>query len=65
MGGVTGQFRDTSKIKAYLKYAEEVDAFGDLFGSRNPDPRNKKLCKKLMIQDPDTGEWVLNYRLHT
>ena len=28
-------------------------------------PKNKKLCKELMVQDPDYGEWVLRFRLHT
>lgn len=65
MGGMTGEVRGQSKIGAYLKYAEQVEGFGDTFQDHNPDPRNKKLCKRCMIQDPDTGEWVLYYHLHT
>ena len=65
MGGTSGEIRGRSKIEAYLKYANEVEGYGDLFLSHNPDPRNKKLCKSLMVQDPDAGEWVLWYRLHT
>ena len=65
MGGMTDEVRGPSKIAAYLKYAELVDAHGDTFQSHNPDPDNNKLCKRLMNQDPETGEWVLCFRLHT
>ncbi len=65
MGGTSGEVRGRSKIDAYLKYAGEVEGFGDTFQDHDPDPRDKKLCKRLMVQDPETGEWVLSYRLHT
>ncbi len=65
MGGMTGEVRGQSKIDAYLKYAEQVEDFGDTFQDHNPNPRDKKNCKKLMVQDPDTGEWVLHFHLHT
>lgn len=63
MGGAFGEVRGRSKIEAYLKYAELAD--GGVFGTRLPDPEHKKECKRSMVQDPDTGEWVLHYRLHT
>ena len=65
MGGTSGEVRRQSKIEAYLKFAEEVEGFGETFQEHNPDPRNKKLCKRLMVQDPVTGEWVLHFHLHT
>ncbi len=65
MGGMSGEVRERSKIDAYLNYAEQVEGFGDTFQDHAPDPRNKKLCKRLMVQDPDTGEWVLYFHLHT
>lgn len=64
MGGQSGEIRSKSKIEAYLKYERFVEGVGEIFESRNP-PKNKKLCKKLMVWDPDTGEWVLYYYLHT
>ena len=65
MGGMTDQVRGQSKIETYLRYVEEVEGYGDLFQEHDPNPRNKKLCKKLMVQDPYTGEWVLHFHLHT
>ena len=65
MGGMTDEVRGPAKIETYLKYAELVDGYGDTFQSHNPDPKNKKLCKSLMEQDPETGEWVLSFHLHT
>ena len=65
MGGMTGEVRGQSKIETYLKYVAEVEGFGDMFQEHDPDPRNKKKCKSLMVQDPETGEWVLRYHLHT
>ena len=51
MGGMINEVRGSSKIET--------------FQCHNPDPKYKKLCKSLMKQDPDTGEWVLVSRLHT
>ena len=65
MGGMHDEMRGSSKIKTYLKYAELVEEFGDTFQDHEPNPNNKKLCKKLMVQDPYTGEWVLPFRLHS
>ena len=65
MGGMSAEVRGPSKIKTYLEYMELVEEYGDMFQDHNPNPGNKKLCKKLMVQDPDTGEWVLYFRLHT
>ncbi len=65
MGGMNGEVRGQSKAEAYVKYVEAVDGFGDTFGDRCPDPKYKKECKSLMVQDSETGEWVLHYHLHT
>lgn len=65
MGGMINEVRGSSKIETYLKYAELVEGYGETFQCHNPDPKYKKLCKSLMKQDPDTGEWVLVSRLHT
>ena len=65
MGGYTGEVRGLSKIDTYLRYVEEVEGFGATFQSHNPDPKYKKECRRRMIQDPHTGEWVLPFHLHT
>ena len=65
MGGQSGETRGKSKIEAYLEYERLIEKVGEIFLSQNPNPKNKKLCKKLMMWDPDTEEWVLYYRLHT
>ena len=65
MGGTTGEVRGKSKIEAYLRYVEIIDAHGETFLTQYPKPHNKKGCKREMVQDPETGEWVLYYRLHT
>jgi hypothetical protein len=62
MGGFSGEKRGKSKIEVYLKYQEK---FEDWEGSFDPDPKYKKFCKRQMIWDSDTGEWVLHYYLHT
>ena len=65
MGGTYGEIRGDSKIEVYLNYVEEVERLGDIFLSRYPDPKHKKVCKKSIDWDPDAGEWVLYYHLHT
>lgn len=65
MGGMNGDVRGQSKIETYLKYVKIVEGFGDTFQECHPDPKSKKGCKKLMVQDPESGEWVLNFHLHT
>ena len=65
MGGTSGEARGASKIEAYLNYVDRVEGWGDTFQSHSPNPQNKKLCKRQMVQDPATGEWVLHYHLHT
>ena len=65
MGGANGEIRAQSKIETYLKYVEKIESWGDTFQDHYPDPRYKSLCKRLMVQDPDSGEWVLHYHLHT
>ncbi len=62
MGGTCGQVSGKSKIDVYLQYAEKTE---DWVGSAHPDPKYKKFCKAQMIKDPETGEWVLHYHLHT
>jgi len=63
MGGTSGTVRGKSKIETYVKYAEIAES--DMWGERVPDPHDKKGCKKEMTWDPQTGEWVLHYHLHT
>jgi hypothetical protein len=65
MGGTRDQVRGKSKIETYLAYVDLVGAHGDTFQDRNPIPSHKKQCKREMVQDLETGEWVLHYRLHT
>ncbi len=65
MGGMSGEIRGRSKGATYANYLEEVESLGDTFQEHHPDPKLKKDCKRLMVQDPDTGEWILHYHLHT
>ena len=65
MGGMHGEIKDASKIQVYLDYLGLIERVRGTFDSRDPDPRYKKECKRQMVWDPDTGEWVLLYRLHT
>lgn len=65
MGGTRGQVRGKSKIETYLAYVDLVEANAETFLDRNPDPAFKKFCKHEMVQDVETGEWVLHYHLHT
>ena len=62
VGGMNSEIRGKSKAGAYRKYAAAVDREGQNFLDHNPDAKHKKLCKSLMQQDPETGEWVLRYR---
>jgi hypothetical protein len=65
MGGMNGDVRAESKAETYQKYIAMLVGFGDTFQEYDPDPKYKKKCKELMVQDPETGEWVLHYHLHT
>jgi len=64
MGGMSGQIRGKSKIEVYLKYVEEAERCAGVFEDVYP-PKNKRACKSLMVQDQETGEWILRYRWHT
>ncbi len=63
MGGVNLEVRSTNKADTYRRFVEaaEENPLPDIY----PDPKYKKLCKSLMRQDPDTGEWVLRFRFQT
>lgn len=65
MGGTAGQVRRKSKIETYSAYVDVVEGYGETFQDRSPDPVNKKQCKREMVLDLETGEWVLHYHLHT
>lgn len=65
MGGTVGEVRGSSKAEVYYRYLKLVEGFGDAFLERYPDPKGKRECKGHIVQDPDTGEWVLHYHLHT
>ena len=65
MGGCSGAVCGISKIKAYCNYVAEIEEQRGVFQSYYPDPKNKKDCKRRMIQDPPTGEWFLHYHWHT
>lgn len=49
MGGQSGETRGKSKIEAYLEYERLIEKVGEIFLSRNPNPKNKKLCMTLLI----------------
>lgn len=63
MGGTNGEVRGQSKIEVYLEYVEMTE--DTIFETKIPDPTYKKYCKKMMVQDPETEEWVLSYHLHS
>ena len=65
VGGVSGEVRGKSKIETYLKYVVLVDEQQSFFEEQSPNPKHKKVCKAAMVQDPDTGEWILRYHLHS
>lgn len=63
MGGMWGEVRGRTKIETYLKYVEDCE--GKEEWSKDPDPAGKKYCYRQMERDEDTGEWVLEFHLHT
>ena len=63
MGGTFGKVSGKSKIEAYLKYCEIAES--DMWGTRTPNPHNKKGCKAAMEWDANAEELVLHYHLHT
>lgn len=65
MGGTSGHVKGKSKVETYLKYVNLTETQGDTFLDGNPNPALKKYCKREMVQDVETGEWVLHYHLHT
>jgi len=65
MGGASGEVRGKSKAEVYRKYALLCSDMDGIMDDQIPDAKYKKRCKSLMKQDPETGEWVLPYRLHT
>jgi hypothetical protein len=65
MGGTVGEVRGRSKAEVYYQYLELVERTGDTFQECHPDPKGKRECKQHIVQDPDTGDWILYYHLHT
>ncbi len=65
MGGLSGEVRGKSKIETYLNYVRLIEGLGANFNDHQPDAKHKKVCKSMMTQDPETGEWVLRYYFHT
>ena len=65
MGGMRDMITGASKAEAYGKYLQVVENLGPTFLEHHPDPKYKKACKRQMVQDPQTGEWVLHFYLHT
>lgn len=64
MGGRYGEVRGSSKTETYFKYAREIER-SDILPHADPNPRYKKQCKREMVQDPETGKWVLAFHQHT
>src|SRR5580698_971839 len=65
MGGTHGEIRGKSKADVCAKYSALVKQASNVFGDHYPDAKHKKVCHKLMEQDPNTEDWVLRYHLHT
>ena len=63
MGGTYGDIRGQSKIEVYLEYLKMTEDI--LFETKIPNPEYKNHCKRVMVGDPETEEWVLDYYLHT
>lgn len=60
MGGVTLEVRGKNKGQTFARFLEKAkdNPLPDIY----PDPKNKKMCKRMMKQDPETGDWVLLFR---
>lgn len=58
MGGQRGEVRGKTKIKTYERYIAEAEKWPLDY---SPSPKNKKACKKAMVRDEKTQEWVLQY----
>jgi hypothetical protein len=65
MGGFSGEVRGKSKIETYLNYVKAIEHCGGTFNSHYPDGKKKKLCKSLMEQDSESGDWILRCHFHT
>ena len=63
MGGLRGEVKGVSKSETYQRYVEDAQKYQHMLPDQYPDPAHKKFCKDQMVQDPQTGEWVLHYRL--
>jgi hypothetical protein len=59
MGGYNGEVRGGTKIETYLKYIQRCESW-EL--DHNPEPKNKKYCKRQMEWDPERKHWVLKFR---
>jgi hypothetical protein len=59
MGGYNGEVRGSTKIETYLKYVERCE---DWELEHKPEPKHKKLCKRLMVWDQTHEQWVLKFR---
>lgn len=64
MGGSTDEVRGQNKGECAERFQQLLDDQLDGWDVR-PDTRSKRALKALMVQDPDTGEWVLHYHAHT
>jgi hypothetical protein len=49
MGGASDEIRGDSKKTVYRKYVERVAGWEEC--SWSPDPKCKKYCKRVMVQD--------------
>jgi hypothetical protein len=59
MGGYSGEVRGGTKIETYLRYVDKCEEWGL---DHNPEAKYKKLCKRLMVRDPEKEQWVLKFR---
>ena len=60
MGDLFGRIRGRSKLEVWLKLRDLHRTAG---GYVDPDPKNKKSCKKEMALDAETHEWTLGVRV--
>ena len=55
----------TQNVRAFPRITLGGGRELEYLGTFCANAQYKKLCKSLMKQDPESGEWVLRYRWHT
>jgi hypothetical protein len=65
VGGIRNQVRGRTKIETWLKFQKVKREILGRYEMVCRWPANKKEAYGQMEEDPETGEWVLEYNFHT